>query len=113
MDYFQPTVGGNSSIYRSVDGGRSWKPAGRDGLPTTPLSRIEIAVAPGHQANRVWAAVDSPEGGGLYRSENGGDSWALVNDDASLASSYMSWLTADPHDDNTVWVMTPENLLLQ
>jgi photosystem II stability/assembly factor-like uncharacterized protein len=103
LDYFQPTVGGNSSIYRSIDGGRSWKPVGGEGLPTTPLSRIEIAVAPGHQANRVWAAVDSPQGGGLYRSENGGDSWQMVNDDSSLASSYMSWLTADPHDDNTVW----------
>jgi photosystem II stability/assembly factor-like uncharacterized protein len=103
LDYFQPTVGGNSSIYRSTDGGRSWNPVGGEGLPTTPLSRIEIAVAPGHQANRVWAAVDSPQSGGLYRSENGGDSWEMVNDDSSLASSYMSWLTADPHDDNTVW----------
>ena len=103
LDYFQPTVGGNSSIYRSVDGGRNWKPVDGAGLPTTPLSRIEIAVAPGHKAQRVWASVGTADGGGLYRSEDGGSSWVLVNDDSSLASDYMSWLTADPKDDNTVW----------
>ena len=103
LDYFQPTVGGNSSIYRSVDGGRNWEKAGGSGLPTTPLSRIEIAVAPGHKAQRVWASVGTADGGGLYRSEDGGASWVLVNDDSSLASDYMSWLTADPQDDNTVW----------
>ncbi|MDH3903946.1 MAG: hypothetical protein OES90_12065, partial [Xanthomonadales bacterium] len=103
LDYFQPTVGGNSSIWRSTDGGRNWTTVGGAGLPTTPLSRIEIAVAPGHRAQRVWASVDAAGGGGLYRSEDGGANWKLVNDDSSLASSYMAWLTADPHDDNTVW----------
>jgi photosystem II stability/assembly factor-like uncharacterized protein len=103
LDYFQPTVGGNSSIYRSTDGGRNWLPVGGVGLPDSPLSRIEIAVAPGHQAQRVWAAVGTADGGGLYRSEDGGAHWELVNDDASLASNYMSWLTADPQDANTVW----------
>ena len=48
LDYFQPTVGGNSSIWRSTDGGRNWVGCGwgRSCRPT-PLSRIEIAVAPG------------------------------------------------------------------
>ena len=103
LDYFQPTVGGNSSIWRSTDGGRKWMAVGGAGLPGTPLSRIEIAVAPGHQAQRVWASVGTAEGGGLYRSEDGGANWTLVNSDSSLASDYMSWLTADPQDDNTVW----------
>ena len=103
LDYFQPTVGGNSSIYRSTDGGRNWVAVGGAGLPSSPLSRIEIAVAPGHLAQRVWASVGTADGGGLYRSEDGGAHWELVNSDSSLASSYMSWLTADPQDDNTVW----------
>ena len=103
LDYFQPTVGGNSSIYRSTDGGRNWQAVGGAGLPDSPLSRIEIAVAPGRKAQRVWAAVGTAGGGGLYRSEDGGAHWELVNDDASLASDYMSWLTADPQDADTVW----------
>jgi len=103
LDYFQPTVGGNSSIFHSLDGGRSWQPVGGVGLPAEPLSRIELAVASGHKAQRVWASVGTADGGGLYRSEDGGSHWERVNDDSSLASDYMSWLTADPQDDNTVW----------
>ena len=33
LDYFQPTVGGNSSIWRSNDGGRNWAAVGGAGLP--------------------------------------------------------------------------------
>lgn len=103
LDYFQPSVGGNSSIWRSGDRGRTWKAVAGAGLPDEPLGRIELAVAPGHGAQRVWASIDAAEGGGVYRSEDGGASWALVNDDSSLASDYMGWLTADPQDDDTVW----------
>ena len=103
LDYFQPTVGGSSSIYRSIDGGRSWLAVGGSGLPDSPLGRIELAVAPGLQGQRVWASVEAVEGGGLYRSEDGGNHWKQVNDDTSLSSNYMNWLTADPQDANTVW----------
>ena len=103
LDYFQPTVGAGSGIYRSTDGGRSWSKVGGNGLPEGPLGRIELAVAPGRDAQRVWAAVQTAAGGALYRSDDGGEHWAMVNDDASLASSYMGWLTADPKDADTVW----------
>jgi photosystem II stability/assembly factor-like uncharacterized protein len=103
LDYFQPPVGGNSGIYRSVDGGRSWLAVGGAGLPEGGMGRIELAVAPGHQAQRLWASVEAVEGAGVYRSDDGGNHWEQVNDDASLAGNYMGWLTADPQDDNTVW----------
>jgi len=103
LDYFQPTVGAGSGIYRSADGGRSWTKVSGLGLPGGSLGRIELAVAPGPGAQRVWAAVQTGEGGALYRSDDGGDHWTMVNDDASLASSYMGWLTADPQDANIVW----------
>ena len=103
LDYFQPTVGRSSSIYQSTDGGRHWKAVIGTGLPATPMGRIELAVAPGHRAQRVWASIETAEGGGVYRSEDGGANWVLVNADSSLASSYMGWLTADPQDGDTVW----------
>jgi hypothetical protein len=103
LDYFQPTVGAGSGVYRSADGGRSWAKVVGAGLPEGPLGRIELAVAPGLGAQRVWAAVQTAAGGALYRSEDGGEHWAMVNGDASLASSYMGWLTADPQDADTVW----------
>ncbi|MGD8383777.1 MAG: hypothetical protein PVF89_00075 [Lysobacterales bacterium] len=103
LDYFQPSVGENSDIYKSTDGGRSWARVGGAGLPAAPLGRIELAVAPGRGAKRVWASVETADGGGLYRSDDGGGHWSLVNPDASLASDYMGWLCADPQDPETVW----------
>jgi len=103
LDYFQPTVGEGSGIYRSNDRGRNWAKVAGDGLPAGPLGRIELAVAPGRDAQRVWAAVQTESGGGLYRSEDGGKSWRQVNNDATLASSYMAWLAADPQHPDTVW----------
>lgn len=104
LDYFQPTVGDGSWIVRSSDGGRSWEPVAGEGLPERPLGRIEVAVARGTGARRVWAAVQTADdGGGLWRTDDGGATWVQVNDDSSLAGSYMGWVGADPHDADTVW----------
>ena len=103
LDYFQPTVGPSSWIYRSDDAGRSWTKVAGTGLPEEPIGRIELAVAPGTNGQRIWAGMELAEGGGLYRSEDGGATWDLVNDDASLVGSYMGWLLSDPVDPNTVW----------
>lgn len=103
LDYFQPTVGSGSGIYRSTDAGRSWSQVGGAGLPHGPLGRIELAVAAGTGARRVWAAIQTADGGGLWRSDDGGESWARVNDDASLAGSYMALLVPHPSDPDTVW----------
>lgn len=72
LEYSQPTVGPGSGIYKSLDGGRSWAAVPGSGLPEGPLGRIELAVAPGNEARRVWAAVQTADGGGLYR---GGDDY--------------------------------------
>ena len=103
LDDFQPTVGPNSWIYRSDDAGRTWMKVAGTGLPEEPIGRIEMAVAPGTNGQRVWAGMELAEGGGLYRSEDGGATWQLVNEDASLVGSYMGWLLADPVDPDTVW----------
>jgi photosystem II stability/assembly factor-like uncharacterized protein len=106
LDYFQPTVGPGSGIVKSVDGGRSWTPVSAAGLPAGPLGRIELAVAPRTGGRRVWAAIETEEDGALYRSDDGGDSWSLINDDEeSLASSYMSGVFADPQDPEVVWAV--------
>jgi len=103
LDYFQPTVGEHSGIYRSDDGGRSWSAVAGTGLPAGPLGRIGLAVAPGRAAQRVWASVQTAKGGGLYRSDDGGSHWQFVNSDSTLASSYTGWLTADPQNADVVW----------
>jgi photosystem II stability/assembly factor-like uncharacterized protein len=82
-------AGEESGIYRSTDGGDSWDKLG-GGLPTGPLGRIGLDVAPS-QPNTVYAFVDnwapgSVEdrpivGGELYRSDDRGDNWRKANED--------------------------------
>jgi len=105
LDYFQPTVGPGSGIYKSADGGRHWEPTGRSGLPAGSLGRIELAVAPGTGSQRLWAAVQTASGGGLFGSQDGGVTWALINEDSSLASSYTSGVFAHPRDADTLWAL--------
>jgi len=105
LDYFQPTIGPGSGIYKSTDGGRTWSAVGGQGLPKGAVGRIELAVAPGTSARRVWALIESEVEGGLYRSDDGGSSWARINPDVSLASNYYSALEADPGNPDIVWAM--------
>src|SRR5262249_16877413 len=70
--------GPGSGLYRSTDGGTTWKRLSGHGLPEGTLGRIGVAVA--YSGNRVWALVEADKGG-LFRSDDGGDSWALTNSD--------------------------------
>ena len=93
MDYFQPTQGPGTAVYSSTDGGRTWTAAGRSGWPMGDLGRIALAVAPGSDGRKVWAAVS---GKGLFTSGDGGTTWTAVNSDGSLANAYMANLAVDP-----------------
>src|SRR5205814_701704 len=71
------TSGGpGSGLYRSSDGGSTWKRLEEHGLPKGPYGRIGVAVAA--NSDRVYALIEAHEGG-LYRSDDGGETWDLVN----------------------------------
>jgi hypothetical protein len=105
LDYWQPTIGPGSGIYKSTDGGRHWSPAGSGGLPTKPVGRISLGVAPGTSARRVWAHITAPDEGGFYRSDDGGSTWTLVNTDPGLGNDYMSQVIPDPRNPDVVWTV--------
>jgi photosystem II stability/assembly factor-like uncharacterized protein len=71
-----------SGLYKSTDGGSTWRPI-TQGLPTEEdrLSRIGIAIAPSNP-KRVYLNVETKKDkGGIYRSDDAGESWQLVNSD--------------------------------
>jgi photosystem II stability/assembly factor-like uncharacterized protein len=62
--------GPGSGVYRSTDAGATWKRLEEHGLPKGPYGRIGLAAAA--HSDRVYALIEAKEGGGLYRSDDGG-----------------------------------------
>ena len=73
--------GPESGLFKSTDGGTTWKKL-TNGLPTAQqgLGRIGFAIAP-TDAARMYATVDAPQLGGIYRSDDAGESWKRITGD--------------------------------
>src|SRR5690242_1121148 len=97
--------GPGSGLYRSTDGGATWKRLEGHGLPGGVLGHIAVSVS-GADSNRVYALIEAKEGG-IYRSEDGGDNWTRVNDDERYRQRawYFTHLFADPKSVDTVYVL--------
>ncbi len=102
--------GPGSGLYRSNDGGTTWKHIEEHGLPKGPYGKIGVAVA--SNSDRVYALIEAHSAdGGLYRSDDGGESWQLVNPDHSLWQRpwYYMHVIADPRDENVLYIMDVES----
>ncbi len=101
--------GPGSGLYRSSDGGATWKRIEEHGLPKGPYGKIGIAVA--SNSDRVYALIEAhnPDGG-LYRSDDGGENWDFVNPSHSLWQRpwYYMHIFADPRDENVVYILDVE-----
>jgi photosystem II stability/assembly factor-like uncharacterized protein len=95
--------GPGSGLYRSNDGGTTWKRLEEHGLPKGPYGKIGIAVAA--NSDRVYALIEAPEGG-LYRSDDGGETWELLNNDRAFCQRawYYMHIVADPHSADVVYI---------
>jgi len=91
-------------IYKSTDGGDTWnKLAG--GLPSDLFGRANVAISAA-KPNRIYALIEAKPGSGLYRSEDAGANWTLVNGQASIITRpfYYDTLGVDPTDADVVFV---------
>jgi photosystem II stability/assembly factor-like uncharacterized protein len=97
--------GPGSGLYRSIDGGNTWKHLEGKGLPEGILGRIGVSVS-GGDSNRVYALIESKQSG-LYRSDDGGENWSKVNDDQRMTQRawYFTHIFADPKSPDTVYVL--------
>ena len=105
QSYFTPAAGPGSGIYKSVDGGVTWARLSGGGWPKVALGRIGLAVTRKGGATRVYATVDSPTAGGLWRSDDAGVNWVRVNDENAFTSYYASRITAEPNDPDTIYTV--------
>ncbi|HEY7975559.1 MAG TPA: hypothetical protein VID72_09475, partial [Ktedonobacterales bacterium] len=105
--------GEESGLWRSTNGGDTWEDISRaKGLPQSGIyGKIGVAASPA-QPGRVWAIVegadkDDNDAGGLYRSEDWGETWERVNAEMDLRRRpwYYMHIYADPRDPETVWIL--------
>ncbi len=75
--------GAGSGIYVTRDGGTTWSRVEHEGLPNSPVGKIDVAIAPSN-SSRVYALIQTANQGSVWRSDDGGTSWKVVSWDRSL-----------------------------
>ncbi|MDJ0839672.1 MAG: glycosyl hydrolase [Acidobacteriota bacterium] len=94
--------GPESNIYKSFDGGKTWKKSGR-GLPGGDKGRIGLAIAPS-QPDTLYAIVEALDNkGGFFRSVNAGDSWQKRSSYVSDSPQYYQEIIVEPHNPDVVY----------
>jgi photosystem II stability/assembly factor-like uncharacterized protein len=121
---YAPSNMPGGGLYKSTDGGDTWKQL-TGGLPTDDfVGKIGIAVSPSNP-NRLWAVVDdlgagvapsrgggrggesAPTGGGVYISDDAGARWKLVNSENRLWGRgwYFGAVSVDPKNPDRAYVI--------
>ncbi|MBI3504290.1 MAG: glycosyl hydrolase [Proteobacteria bacterium] len=105
-EYTMSSGGPGSGLFKSTDGGETWTEITRaKGLPQSGLvGRIGVDVS-GANSNRVYALVEH-DSGGLYKSDDAGASWSLVNGNRSIRQRafYYTHVYADPKNADVVYM---------
>jgi photosystem II stability/assembly factor-like uncharacterized protein len=112
--------GAGSGLFKSVDGGLTWKRLSGQGLPKAPLGKISAQVAPS-RSDRVYALIETGDGlpaadgtptqsGSLWRSDDGGEQWELVSSDRRLRgrTHYYTRFSIAPDNENEAYFLSAE-----
>ena len=109
--------GPGSGIYKSTDGGSTWKKLTGRGLPTRTTGKVALAMARTN-SNRIYALIETGDGvplkgqetdrGKLWRSDDGGENWRLVSYDRNLGgrTHYYFHVAVAPDNENETYYLT-------
>ena len=102
--------GPGSGIWKSTDGGSTWSRL-EGGLPSGDKGRIGIAISESNP-RVLMALVESADSDaqGVYRTENGGQSWQRVNGQ-NIRPMYYSHIFIDPNDDRRVYTLATRSFV--
>jgi photosystem II stability/assembly factor-like uncharacterized protein len=105
-EYQMSSGGPGSGMFKSTDGGETWTEITRNpGMPQEGLvGRIGLAVSSAN-SNRVYALFENDDGG-LFRSDDAGATWELVNDNRAIRQRafYYTHVFADHQDEDVVYM---------
>jgi photosystem II stability/assembly factor-like uncharacterized protein len=109
--------GPGSGLFKSTDGGVTWKRLSGNGLPTRTTGKIVFAIAPSN-SRRIYALIETGDGvplngketdrGKLWRSDDGGENWRLVSYDRNLGgrTHYYFRMAVAPDNENETYYLT-------
>src|SRR5947209_11654911 len=103
--YGELSGGPGSAVYLSKDGGTKWTKLEGHGLPKPPLGKIDVAIAPTN-SDRYFALIQTKDQGALWRSDNAGDAWQVVNYKRQLIgrAGYYIRIAVSTGNDNEIYV---------
>lgn len=95
--------GPGGGLYMSRDGGLTWKQLKGSGLPETEMGKVAVSVAPSN-SDRVYAMIETRDEG-LWRSDNGGQSWKHISHNRALLNRplYYTRCIVSPDNYNEVY----------
>jgi photosystem II stability/assembly factor-like uncharacterized protein len=95
--------GPGGGLFKSTDGGLTWERIKGNGLPEGDIGKVAVAVAPS-DSDRVYALIEH-EDEGLWRSDDGGESWKQINHDHALLNRplYYTRCVVAPDDADEVY----------
>ncbi len=99
--------GEGSGLFKSEDGGESWTEITENiGLSEGPVGKIGVALSPANP-DRVWALIEHEPDGGVWRTDDGGETWERVNDERKLRQRafYYTRVYADPEDPEVMYAL--------
>jgi photosystem II stability/assembly factor-like uncharacterized protein len=112
------TSGGpGSGLYKSTDGGLTWRHLTGHGLPHSPLGKIGVAMSR-KNSSRVYALIETGDGnpfegkptshGVLWKSDDGGENWQVVSYDRILTgrAAYYTRCEVEPDNENEIYFMS-------
>jgi photosystem II stability/assembly factor-like uncharacterized protein len=109
--------GPGSGLFTSRDGGTTWTRLTGHGLPAKPVGKVAVAIARTNPS-RVYALIETGDGvpwdgkdtdtGQLWRSEDGGANWRMVNADRNAMgrAHYYSRMAVATDNENETYYLT-------
>lgn len=109
--------GPGSGLYKSIDGGHKWTRLEGNGLPKKDIGKIALAMTPANPG-RLYALIETGDGvpykgkntetGELWRSDDNGKTFKLINYDRDLGGrqAYYTRTTASPDNPNEVYFIS-------
>ena len=108
--------GPGSGLYRSADGGATWKKVTGNGLPPHQVGKFGLAIARSNP-ERIYALIETSDGvpwkgdeadrGKLWRSDDGGRNWRLISYDRNLGgrTHYYFRMAVSPDNENETYYL--------